>query len=133
MKRFRFGLLVSMTSLFSLLVCNQTQAQESLAVNMQGQPVIISTVPAPKEVVVIPTGYVNCFIVPAGWNYKNVWVAEHKVCQYSPNNGGEVQGVAWVESYWACIKYINASDPKKGECTDWQWQPAHWVKTLDVY
>jgi hypothetical protein len=86
--------------------------------------VIVTTVPAPKEVIVTPEGYANCFSVTAGW-YQDIWVAEHRVCQYAnmPN------GVAWVEGYWACTKY----DIPSGNCTNWDWKAAHWEKTLIVY
>lgn len=133
MKRYRFGIFILIAGLLAIFATGGVQAQETVVVDSQGQPVIVTAVPAPKEVIVVPQGFVNCFMVPAGWNYNNVWVAEHKVCQYSPANGAAAQGVAWVESYWACTKYINANDPKQGECTNWQWQPAHWVKTLEVY
>lgn len=88
------------------------------------RPVIVTAVPAPKETLQTPSGYISCFTVKSGW-YQDVWVAEHRVCQY-PNTAA---GVAWVEGYWACTKYsIDA-----GQCTNWQWKPARWEKALTVY
>lgn len=86
--------------------------------------VIVTPAPQPKEVVVIPQGYQNCFTVAAGW-YKDVWVPEHQVCQYASD---QTQGVAWVNGYWSCNKY-NANN----DCTNWLWVAGHWVKTLEVY
>lgn len=88
------------------------------------RPMIVTTVPAPKEVIVTPAGYANCFTVKAGW-YQDVWVADHNVCQY-PNSP---EGVVWVEGYWTCTKY----DVAEGKCTNWDWKSAHWEKTLVVY
>jgi hypothetical protein len=132
MKTFNFYFAMLLVSLITLFSFGTAQAQEDTFVNSQGQTVIVTTVPAPKETVVIPVGYVNCFTVPAGWNYKNVWVAEHKVCQYTSANGTKIQGIAWVDGYWACTKYRNVQ-PTQGECTNWAWQSGHWVKTLEVY
>jgi hypothetical protein len=103
--------------------------QPSSAVVVTQQPVvekrvIVTTVPAPKETIVIPEGFINCFSVTAGW-YQGTWVAQHNVCQY-PNTPN---GVAWVEGYWACTKY----DISQGQCTNWEWKSAHWEKTLVVY
>jgi len=92
--------------------------------------VIVTPVPATttEKVVPTPAGYVSCFKVAAGWN-QNVWVAEHQVCQYSTSaNNPAIEGVTWVEGYWACPRYNS-----KGECTNWEWKPGKWVKTLEVY
>ncbi len=83
--------------------------------------VIVTKVPPPQQVVEVPTGYVNCFNVAAGW-YKDVWTDEHQVCQY-PGTGN----VAWVDGYWSCPEYQGSS------CTNWQWVSGHWAKTLVVY
>ena len=85
---------------------------------------IITTTPAPKETLPIPTGFVTCFIVKAGW-YQDVWVADHSVCTYSDSPNGAV----WVEGYWTCNKY----DADEGKCTNWDWKTAHWEKTVTVY
>lgn len=88
------------------------------------RPVIVTTVPAPKETIVTPAGYVSCFTVKAGW-YQDVWVADHRVCQYA----NAPDGVVWIEGYWACNKYNNAD----GQCTNWDWKAAHWEKQVVVY
>jgi len=85
--------------------------------------VISSPVPAAKEVIATPQGYIDCFTVEGNW-FKDVWVATHRVCQYE--NTGE--GVAWVEGYWACNKATT-----EGVCTNWEWRSGHWTKTLVVY
>lgn len=86
--------------------------------------VIITTTPAPKEVLPMPTGYVSCFTVKAGWN-QDIWVADHNVCTYS----NSAQGVVWVEGYWTCDKY----DLTQGNCTNWNWKAAHWEKSVTGY
>ncbi|MBV9576018.1 MAG: hypothetical protein JO149_05300 [Gammaproteobacteria bacterium] len=88
------------------------------------KPVIVTAVPAPKETIVTPAGYVNCFTIKAGW-YQEIWVAEHRVCQYQ----NAPSGVAWIEGYWTCTKYNVA----EGQCTNWDWKVAHWEKTLTIY
>jgi hypothetical protein len=95
---------------------------------VSGRPMIVTPVPSAKEEIATPTGYVNCFTVEAGW-YKNAWVPEHRICQYEAQAGQTVtyEGVAWIESYWACTQYTDAT------CTKWEWKPGHWVKTLEVY
>lgn len=85
---------------------------------------IITTTPAPKEVLPSPAGYVSCFTVKAGW-YQDIWVADHNVCTYSNSSNGMV----WVEGYWTCNKY----DGAQGQCTNWDWKSAHWEKTVTVY
>lgn len=84
--------------------------------------VIVTPTPAAKEVIATPQGYVKCYTVDAGW-YQNLWVPAHKVCEYQ----NTTEGVAWVEGYWACNKHT------QGECTNWEWRPGHWVKTLMNY
>lgn len=117
----------------SLMASSIVYAQDKTVITVNGRPVIVTQVPAPKEVTNVPEGYVSCFMIPAGWNYNNVWVAEHKVCQYTPNDGGEVLGVAWVEGYWACTKHTVDAEPTKANCTNWEWKSGRWVKTLEVY
>ncbi len=84
---------------------------------------VVTPVPAAKEVIATPEGYMNCFNVEAGW-FSNIWVPTHRVCQYDKNT----EGVAWVEGYWGC----NAATDK-GVCTNWEWKAGHWEKTLSVY
>lgn len=85
--------------------------------------VIVTPAPSPKEVIVIPKGYAGCFSIAAGWR-NDVWVAEHKVCQYQ----NTPDGIAWVDGYWVCDK-VDVNNA----CTDWTWTSGHWVKTFDVY
>ena len=131
MSRFYFNLSKLLTGLITVFACMNIQADE--VVQVQGQPVIVTTVPAPKEEIIVPQGYISCFTVPAGWSYSNLWVPEHKVCQYPSTTGTTVQGVAWVDSYWACTHYKTMDKPTQADCTTWEWRPGHWVKTLEVY
>jgi hypothetical protein len=86
--------------------------------------VITTTTPAPKEVLPMPSGYVTCFTVKAGW-YQDVWTADHNVCAYS----NSPLGVVWIEGYWMCNKY----DLTEGKCTNWDWKAAHWEKSVTAY
>lgn len=93
--------------------------------NITEKRTIVTTAPAPKEKITIPTGYAYCFAVKAGW-YQEAWISEHTVCQYSDSP----EGVAWVEGYWICNQY----DLNEGKCTSWDWRAAHWEKNgLVVY
>ena len=85
--------------------------------------VIVTPVPAAKEVIATPAGYETCFTVDAGW-FNNIWVPTHRVCQYQ----NTAQGVAWVEGYWECNQATDA-----GVCTNWQWRQGRWEKSLVVY
>lgn len=139
MTRFHLGLSIFLSTLLSLLAAVNVQAEETTAVTttttqsaLDGtvtkvvettRKTITTPVPAPKEVIATPTGYVSCFNVEAGW-FNNLWVPTHRVCQYA--NTGE--GVAWIDSYWACNK---ATDD--GVCTNWEWKPGRWEKTFVVY
>lgn len=121
---FKYSLLA-----LSLVFCLHAYAQETTAVVTTTTPVvekrvIVTAVPAPKETIITPTGYANCFTIKSGW-YQDLWIAEHRVCQY-PNSPS---GVAWVEGYWTCTTY----DITQGQCTNWEWKSAHWEKTLVVY
>jgi len=126
MSRLRQGLyaILAIVSVVSILVFTTVKAQnEATEATVVERHVIVTPVPTAKETVVMPTGYVNCFTIAAGWVHDR-WVPEHKVCQYE----NMAEGVAWIEGYWACTK---ATDD--GTCTGWEWKPAHWEKTLDVY
>jgi hypothetical protein len=133
MSRLHFGFSVLCTSLLSLLSCASVQAQGTTTILPNNT--IVTTVPAPKESIVIPEGYTGCFTVPAGWSKDNVWVAERKVCQYggsATTTNTAVQGEAWVDSYWACTKY-KTTTANQSECTSWEWRPGHWIKTFPVF
>ena len=125
--------------LFSLFTSVSVLAQESTSIapvttptpmpaQVGGHAMIVSPVPSLKEVIATPEGFVNCFTIQAGW-YKNAWVPAHRVCQYDnvPGQSTSYEGVAWIESYWACTQYTGET------CTKWEWKPGHWVKTLEVY
>lgn len=111
----------------------QGQSQETVTTTtspsgatVEKRVVVTTTPPAAKEIIETPKGQVSCFQVAAGWN-QDIWVPEHRVCQY-PNQASSTQtGVAWVESYWACNQYTDTT------CTKWEWKPGHWVKTFEVY
>jgi hypothetical protein len=108
---------------FALLFSLQVWAQPEETTTTTTERIIVTPAPAPKEVVVVPSGYTSCFSVPAGW-YKGVWVPAHQVCRYTSSSEGE----AWIEGYWSCDKYNETND-----CTNWSWVAGHWEKTLPVY
>lgn len=124
MARLRLSLYTALTlvSLSSVLLSTSVKADETVTTTVE-RHVIVTPAPAAKEVIVTPTGYADCFTVAAGWVRDN-WVPEHKVCRYEK----QAEGVAWIEGYWACNKATNS-----GTCTNWEWKPAHWEKTLEVY
>ena len=126
MQCFRLSLAIFIIGLFSIFSLGAHAQVESTTIRpgVVEKQVIVTAVPAPKEVIVTPEGYVNCFTVKAGW-YQDVWIAEHRVCQYA----NTPSGVAWIEGYWACTKY----DSIQGQCTNWEWKGARWEKTLVVY
>jgi len=132
MSHTRLILSALLVSLFSLFACLSAQADEtttvvtpatSEATTVTTSPVvverhvIVTTVPAAKEVFVMPSNYTNCFPVE-GW-FGNVWVPKHNICLYKDSSNGAV----WIEGYWACSKY----KIETGDCTNWDWMPARWV------
>jgi len=99
----RFHIILSiMISMLFIFVSTDTLAQDThtttttTTTSADGTVVekreITTTIPAPKEVLPIPSGYVSCFTVKAGW-YQDVWVADRRVCTYS----NAPQGVVWIE------------------------------------
>src|SRR5690348_14488814 len=112
----RASLVIFITGLLSITWLTANAAEETVTTQVVETPstvsapatttttterhVIVTPVPAAKETIVTPQGYINCFTVDAGW-FRDVWIPSHRVCQYE--NTGE--GVAWVEGYWACTKY----------------------------
>lgn len=135
MSRFHIILSVLISMFFAFISIdalaqdNQTQTSTvttttSPSGNVVERRVIVTTTPAPKEVLPMPSGYVSCFTVKAGW-YQDVWVADHNVCTYSNSPNGMV----WIEGYWTCNKY----DITEGKCTNWDWKSAHWEKSITVY
>lgn len=105
----------------------QSQNANTAAQNANTMAIVVTAVPAPKEVTVVPAGFINCFVIKAGW-FNGVWVPEHRVCKYNPSK----EGIAWIEGYWACTNYKTTGN-MKGECTKWDWKPGRWVRTFEVY
>lgn len=112
-------LFIIFTSLLAF-ACHNAQAATETVIEKQ---VVITNVPAAKEVVVTPSGAVRCFTVKEGWS-GNEWIPEHQICQYKDSP----EGLAWVASYWKC-----SAATADGACTKWDWIPGHWVKTFEVY
>lgn len=88
--------------------------------------VITTAVPAPKETVAEPEGYVSCMTVEAGWQDKT-WHEAYQVCRYDAQSE-TVQGEAWVAGHWQCSEYT--VDSASSECTAWDWKKGHWVETF---
>lgn len=88
--------------------------------------VITTAVPAPKDSIAEPEGYVSCTTVAAGWQEKT-WHEEYQVCQYDTKSTA-VQGEAWIAGHWQCSQYT--VDAAQSECTGWDWKEGHWVATL---
>jgi hypothetical protein len=106
------------------LACAHAQTTEK-STTTTTTTVITTAVPAPKEAVVEPEGYVSCTTVPAGWK-GNVWYNDYKVCRYDTQTPS-VQGEAWVGAHWQCSEYT--SDVGQAECTNWEWADGRWVTT----
>src|SRR5580704_3052832 len=112
MSRFHIILSILISALFAFISTNALAQNEqtnqtdttttttSPSGKVVQKRVIITTTPAPKETLPMPSGYVSCFTVKAGW-YEDVWVADHSVCTYS----NSANGLVWVEGYWSCNKY----------------------------
>lgn len=123
MAHFRLASSMALAGLVSLMSSVSAYAQDSIT--------IVTPVPEPKESQTAPEGYTSCFNVTAGW-YKGVWYPERRVCQYDPDRAHGAQGDAYVEGHWACTKYLT-EEQLNGQCTNWDWKPAHWIKNLPVY
>lgn len=76
---------------------------------------IVTNVPPPKQVIVIPRGY-YCKIVPAHVS-KKIWINTYKVC-YVKNGHTK-----WVSAHWECTKY----KASKNTCRKWVWIPSYWT------
>lgn len=138
MKRFHLGLSILISALLSFFVCvnvcSAEQVTETTTTTTQtpaGNTVtkvverraITTPVPAAKETVATPSGYVSCFTVEGAW-FNNIWVPSHRVCQYE----NAAEGNVWIEGYWACD-----AATAEGVCTNWVWKSGHWEKKLTVY
>jgi len=87
--------------------------------------VIVSPMPAPRQVTVVPAGYTQCMYSRAGY-YNNVWVPSHKICHY---RRAPVPGkLTWIDGYWACSQYDVV-----GRCLYWDWRPSRWERTVVYY
>lgn len=123
-----FSLMIS-ANLYALEAQTTDTTSTSTAETVNGpvtvsKRVITTTVPAAKEVITTPTGYVSCTTIDAGW-VDNNWIPEHRVCKYE----NSPEGVAWVDGYWSCTQ----AKMDTGECINWKWITAHWEKTYSVY
>lgn len=136
MKRFHLRSICIITGFFSILAAISTQAQDQQTTSVttttsqtpEGGTLvktvkIITPVPAAKEVVAAPEGYVTCFTVQEGW-FNDFWVPTHQVCQYD----NAADGIVWIEGYWGC----NVATAE-GVCSNWEWRAGHWEKKLAVY
>jgi len=85
--------------------------------------VIITPLPAPKEVIIEPQGYTECKEVPAGW-YNDQWHSAYKACKYNTDNV-TYKGEGWSSGYWSCTQYtINNG---QATCTNWDWIAGGWA------
>ena len=87
-----------------------------ISVNAEAAVVLVGLAPAPREVIVAPTGYRGCYIVPAGY-FNGRWITTHRECQY--DNTPEI----WVSAHWEC-HHFNA---ERGTCKRWSWAPSFWT------
>ncbi|CEG58747.1 hypothetical protein [Legionella fallonii] len=106
---------ISRSVLLSLFTLVTTSAHSGISV-------IISTPPPPREIVVGPPGYTNCYMVQPGF-YNGVWQHKHRVCEYEGNSGLRM----WVTGYWQCGRYL-----PNGRCTGWHWIGSHWATRPEV-
>ncbi|OGT36461.1 MAG: hypothetical protein A3F11_11775 [Gammaproteobacteria bacterium RIFCSPHIGHO2_12_FULL_37_14] len=103
---------LGLSALLGLLVMN-------VSMNIQAQEVVVPVVE--KNIIISPAPKsVSCTTVNAHWE-DNVWVDTQTVCRYE----SRVEGVAWVNDYWACT-----TATADGKCTVWELKSGHWVKTL---
>ena len=82
-----------------------------------GVNVVISVAPPVREVVQPPSGYMQCYEVPGGFN-DGIWEDRHSICQYD----NDQYGGSWIAGYWSCNHYRH-----NGVCMRWGWVPSHWV------
>ena len=109
----------------TVTACGSTQkVQDSTSA------VIFTSVPLPKQTVLVPIGYRHCFTVTEGF-YKDRWASSHRVCEYTHEKGQS----RWVDGYWMCKKSDMRYnwDIKKSVCTNWQWIPNHTTETTVNY
>lgn len=114
------AIVLALASLTSCVTNSNTPREHEVYL----RPVIITPVPAPREVVVVPAGYIKCRVVPGMWYY-NTWIPQHHICTYA----GHPERALWVEGYWACTKYSH----KSGRCKHWSWRASHYHDRVIVY
>lgn len=123
MWRLQFRWLVLLLTFLSLTACvNNTTPYQRTVVLRPGD--IVTPVPAPREIVVVPAHYVNCKVVQGRWIY-STWIPEHRVCYYT----GNPTKVTWVDGYWVCTKHVHM----KGQCKHWSWRSATWYDRVVYY
>ena len=113
----QFRWLILLVALLSLTACETYSSHPQ-------RVVIVTPVPAPREVMVVPAGYLKCEIVPGRWIY-STWIPEHRVC-YA--HAKDLHKVTWVAGYWACTKHTGT-----GRCKHWEWHSAHFHNAMIVY
>jgi hypothetical protein len=119
----RFFPVIAILSALVLSACGGYEYNHG-AYRTNHNQMVIPPVPAPKEVVMIPRGYVNCSVIPAGYDNNGYWVPKHRVCTYANQPGR----AAWIEGYWSCPSYQN-----NGICRQWIWNSGRWVSTYRAY
>jgi len=77
---------------------------------------IVTNVPRPKQVIIVPRGY-YCKIIPAHV-YKKIWINTYKVCHAKNSH------VKWVSAHWECTKYKTSNNT----CRKWVWIPSYWTR-----
>lgn len=121
MSKFKALMLSSLT--LGCIVADMISAQ----VIVSPTTTIVTPVPAPKEVIVAPTGYTECTEIPARW-YNGIWYAGYKACRYN-NTGNVYQGGGWVAGHWTCTNYTLTNE--QATCTNWDWVAGHWVANYE--
>ncbi|OGT37188.1 MAG: hypothetical protein A3F12_04185 [Gammaproteobacteria bacterium RIFCSPHIGHO2_12_FULL_38_14] len=111
MLRTHFALSPLAICIFSLFLAPAVYAQDPTTTTTTTVEKTIIVSPAPKSA--------SCTTINAHWE-GNVWVDTQTVCKYE----SRVEGVAWVNDYWACT--VAAAD---GSCTSWELKPGYWMKT----
>lgn len=105
----------------------QVVAPTQVIAPIDSSTVIVTPVPAPKEVIVEPAGPIQCTETPARW-YNGVWHTGYKTCRYAPGNPA-FQGEAWIAGHWSCTQYNIVNN--QATCTNWDWVAGGWVSRYE--
>jgi hypothetical protein len=126
MLRFSLIFITALSGLLTLAGCypKQPDVTTHTSVTTTHSHTIVTVAPAPKELTAVPGGFSHCFTVEPGW-YNDVWVHEHRICQYQ---NAEASKRVWVSNYWQCSNYTN-----DGTCNNWDWVKGHWADTIVSY